>query len=354
MTDDELDLLASAYVDGEATPDEVAMVERDPELQARVELFRSVQLEEDGAASTPPAGLVDQHLTAALAEFEAIAAAGGAAADRADDEADEPGEVGRTAPVVDLRDAGARRADRGTSSSAAGSDHRSAAGSGSRGGRKNTRPARTMPSWLPAAAGFVLVGGGFLWAVGQTSGGGDDSADTEAAAISTDDSAEEAEADFDAEDGDASAMSAMSEDAMESEDDAMEEEEAMEEDAMAEDEGEADAGRADEAAESGAAPADEGDDDSAEDAEEELVELEPVLFFDEIPDVDDIVDLPEPETDIERSLCGPEIITSTLGEFVGFVPVLVQDREAEIFLFVDGDGAEIRLLTDESCQPIEP
>ena len=339
MTDEELDLLASAYVDGEATPDEVALVERDPELQARVELFRSVQVEDDGAGSTPPAGLVDRHLSAALAEFEAIRGADGGATDGAD----APDEVGRTAPVVDLRDA-TRRADRSGAAASAG-------GAASRTGRSSSKRARTMPSWLPAAAGFVIVGGGFLWAVGQT-GGDDDSAETASLAIddSADDSATDAAG---GDDGDADAMTAMSDDVMEESDDAMEEE-AMEEDAMDEDEGEA--ARADEAAESAAAPAEgDGDDDeSAEDAEEELVEPEPLLFFDEIPDVDAIVDLPEPETDIERSLCGPEIITTTLGTFVGFIPVTVEERPAEIYLFEDGDGAEIRLLIDEACEPIEP
>ncbi len=343
MTDDELDLLASAYVDGEATPDEVAMVERDPELQARVEIFRSVQIGEEAAAATPPAGLADRHLAAALAEFEAV----GRTADGADDGADDPDEIGRTAPVVDLRDASARRADRAADSAATASG----AASAGRAARSNSRPARTMPSWLPAAAGFVIVGGGFLWAVGQT-GGDDDSADTETASLAVDDSAEETEAGSDAaeasgDDGDAAAMSAMSDEAMEESDEG--------DDAMAEDEaGEAD--RADGAADSeAAAPADDDSDDgSAEDAEAELVEPEPLLFFDEVPDVDAIVELPEPETDIERSLCGPEIITTTLGEFVGFIPVLVQEQPAEIYLFLDGDGAEIRLLIDEGCQPIEP
>lgn len=337
MTDDELDLLASAYVDGEATPDEVAMVERDPELQARVEIFRSVQVDEEAAAVTTPAGLVDRHLAAALAEFEATTGAD----DGAEDGVESPEEAGRTAPVVDLRDASSRRADR-TASSRVGSEAAST-------GRATSRPARTMPSWLPAAAGFVIVGGGFLWAVGQT-GGDDDSADTEAASLATDDGAEEIEADFDAaeesgEDGDAAAMSAMSDEAMEESDEG--------DDAMAEDEAERAEGAADSEA---AAPADDdGDDESAEDdAEAELVEPEPALFFDEIPDVDAIVDLPEPETDIERSLCGPEIITTTLGDFVGFIPVAVMDQPAEIYLFLDGDGAEIRLLIDERCQPIEP
>jgi len=344
MTDDELDLLASAYVDGEATPDEVAMVERDPELQARVEIFRSVEMDEETAAVPPPAGLVDQHLAAALAEFEAIGGSG----DGAGDGVESTDDADRTAPVVDLRDVSARRADRATRSETAATS----AGSGARASRSNSRPARTMPSWLPAAAGFVIVGGGFLWAVNQT-GGGDD--DTETASLAIDDTADEIEADAaeeSGEDGDAAAMSAMSDEAMEESDDG---DDAMEEDAMAADEAEEEDRAAGAADSDAAAPADdEGDDESAEDAEAEPVELEPLLFFDEVPDVDTIVDLPEPETDIERSLCGPEIITTALGEFVGFIPVVVQGQPAEIYLFLDGDGAEIRRLIDERCQSIEP
>lgn len=321
MTDEELDLLASAYVDGEATPDEVALVERDPELQARVEVFRAVKV--DDAAVTPPPGLLDRHVAAALAEFDATAGS------------NTPDQLGTTAPVVDLRDAAASRAD-GAATTGRRTADRAA-------GRTRRRTARTMPAWLPAAAGFVIVGGGFLWAVGQTGGDDDDAADTEAAAIETDAGDDEAEA-MDEGAEDSAAMSAMSDDAMEESDegdDAMAEDGAAESDRTTGGAADADA----------AAPADE--DESTEDAEESLVEPEPLLFFDEIPDVDAIEELPEPETDLERSLCGPEIITDALGEFIGFVPVVVQDELAEIYLFEDGDGAEIRLLIDERCQPLE-
>ena len=128
MTDDELDLLASAYLDGEATPEEVALVERDPALQARVEEFRTLG---GGLADTPaPSPALRQaHLTAALAEFGTL---------RADAPTERMGTVGPARDgsasdgatgdrVVDLRDrASARR--RG--------------------------PQRSLPSWLPAASQF--------------------------------------------------------------------------------------------------------------------------------------------------------------------------------------------------------
>lgn len=334
MNDDELDLLASAYVDGEATPDEVAMVERDPELQARVEAFRAIQV--DGSI-TPPPGLVDQHVAEAMEEwFEAISSTGATSAPAATATAGETATeidddtAGETAPVVDLAAASARRSER----------------------RSRQAPRRTMPSWLPAAAGLFIIGGGAIWAVGQ-SGGGDD---TEAASIAADDSAEETSAEsaelVESDDGDAEAMTAMADEAMEEES-----EDAMEDDAMA-DEGDDSASRADADA-AAAAPADGGadesaDDEEAEDAEEAFVDLEPQLFFDEVPDVDALADLPEPEPDLERSLCGPEIVTPTLGEPLGFIPVEVSGEPAEIYLFLDADGTEIRLLIDGDCQPLTP
>ena len=68
MTDDELDLLASSYLDGEATPQEMALVERDPELRRRVDEMRAVR--QMMQAPTPVPGAVkEQHLATALAAF---------------------------------------------------------------------------------------------------------------------------------------------------------------------------------------------------------------------------------------------------------------------------------------------
>lgn len=67
--DDALEL-ASAYLDGEATPDEVARVEADPALDALVVELESVR--DELASVDAPAGLVDDQLTAAMAEFDSL------------------------------------------------------------------------------------------------------------------------------------------------------------------------------------------------------------------------------------------------------------------------------------------
>ena len=69
---DHHDELVSAYLDGEATPEEVAQVEGDPALLLQVQNFRNVGL--TGLGPVVPAGDVkERHLAAALAEFDSIA-----------------------------------------------------------------------------------------------------------------------------------------------------------------------------------------------------------------------------------------------------------------------------------------
>jgi hypothetical protein len=63
---DTLDELASAYLDGEATPDEVARVESDPELLARVASLRAVG-EAVGEPIAPPPEAADAAVARALA-----------------------------------------------------------------------------------------------------------------------------------------------------------------------------------------------------------------------------------------------------------------------------------------------
>lgn len=65
------DELVSAVLDGEATVDEVARVEGDPELAARLERFRAVR--DDLSVGSPPPEQVDDHVAAALAGFGADA-----------------------------------------------------------------------------------------------------------------------------------------------------------------------------------------------------------------------------------------------------------------------------------------
>lgn len=67
-----IDELISAYVDGVAAPDEIALVEGSAEFMSRVESMRSVSAML-GATVTPPPGAVrEDHLAAALGEFDLL------------------------------------------------------------------------------------------------------------------------------------------------------------------------------------------------------------------------------------------------------------------------------------------
>jgi len=81
------DDLVSAYLDAEATPDEIDVVESTPELMARVDSFRLVA----GDLSeplTPPAQQKEAHIAAALGAFDELLA--GAVTEEADDGASAP------------------------------------------------------------------------------------------------------------------------------------------------------------------------------------------------------------------------------------------------------------------------
>ena len=62
------DLLASLYLDGEATPAERARVETDPRLLARVQAFEAITNELSSV--TPPPGLDRSQISAALDVFD--------------------------------------------------------------------------------------------------------------------------------------------------------------------------------------------------------------------------------------------------------------------------------------------
>jgi hypothetical protein len=154
MTDDELDLLASSYLDGETTPDEVARVDADPELRARVELLRSVGVT---APATPP-GLAQAQLARAMALYRPGSAPGRGEADRR--EADEP--VPGAEPVIDLTE---RRRER------------------------EGRAARLR--WLTSAAAVLVVGVGAVALINQI--GGSEDAEMATADTSTESATDAAE-----------------------------------------------------------------------------------------------------------------------------------------------------------------
>jgi hypothetical protein len=64
---DPVDELVSAYLDGEATPEEVARIEADAALRARVEDLRAVATAVAAPVDPPPGEVRDAHVAAALA-----------------------------------------------------------------------------------------------------------------------------------------------------------------------------------------------------------------------------------------------------------------------------------------------
>lgn len=126
------DLLASLYLDGEATAEERAKVEADPTLLARVRAFEAIA--EDLADIAPPAGLAPLQISAALELFDEQQSA----ASSTSAAAPTPGHAG----VTSLGQHRARKQSRG------------------------------LPTWLSAAAALALVVGGLGFA--STLGGDDD------------------------------------------------------------------------------------------------------------------------------------------------------------------------------------
>lgn len=161
---DEADLLASAYLDNEATSEERARVEADPTLMHRVEEFRTIAME--NSKVTPPAGLAGLQIAAALDEFDAMRSAEvGAVATTGEH---------RPAPVTSLSERRSRRA--------------------------------SLPIWLGAAAIAALVVGG-LGVIAGGGGGDDEVASVERSPAASAASADDSLAD-DGEAGDAAAMEA--------------------------------------------------------------------------------------------------------------------------------------------------
>lgn len=123
---DEADLLASLYLDDEATLEERARVEADPDLMARVEGFRTIA---GLTADVPvPDGLADIHIAAALDVFDAMG----------------PVAAPSTVSVASLADRRARRS--------------------------------RLPAWLGAAAVSALVVGGLGFVATRGSGDDDEAA----------------------------------------------------------------------------------------------------------------------------------------------------------------------------------
>ena len=69
MTNDFDDLL-SAYIDGQATPEEVARVEADPELRAQAESLRALSDQLSAGITPLPSTVRSRHVAGAMAAFD--------------------------------------------------------------------------------------------------------------------------------------------------------------------------------------------------------------------------------------------------------------------------------------------
>lgn len=174
------DEIVSAYIDGQASPDEIALVESDPALAADARALGAVADELRQVHPVAPPEVRSTHLRAAMDAFDQLhqGAGGptvvsepspgvGTSPDR------DPAVTADGAPVIDLS---ARRRPRG------------------------------LPAWLGAAAAVVLVAGGASMAL-RAQSGSDDSSETasvgveadaaDAADLATEESAEDGEASAD-------------------------------------------------------------------------------------------------------------------------------------------------------------
>jgi hypothetical protein len=222
------DELVSSYLDHEATPAEVARVDGDPRLMARVEQMRAaVSL----VATPPPLPLadLDRIRATAIAAFSPVAAA----------------------PVVDMAAARARRLE-----------------------RRNR---------VLAVAAAVVLFGGLIGGIGALSGGSDDDTAGDAA----DDSADDASSDGGDTDSGLDAMSASTNDDVEmemAEAGMAAEADMADESAPIDDTAGDDSSDADDTASDDSASDDSASDDSASEEVAPLNRLQKSLSFDPLPD----------------------------------------------------------------------
>ncbi len=327
MTND--DELLSAYIDGEASPEEVALVEGDPRLRAEARALRALA-DDVAQVPGPPPGLRADHLATALGAFDALGdpAGGGVVAEEAADPAD---------PVISLSEARHRRTVR-------------------------TRPeadesVRRLPAWLGTAAAAVLVVGGLGFAALVALPGGSDDEDAavafETAEESTDDAAEESTAD-EAEDDGARALAA------EGESDTAADDAGGQDDAEAGAESQSVAPTAPASDETGDESGNGGVDQAAPStttappASTELVE-EARRRFPEVPAPEELTELADGE------LLAPELSQCAFalqrpGRPVGFVPLGIGPDEsvvnAELIVTDEADGSRAFTLVDGGCAPL--
>ncbi len=162
LTPNERDELASAYLDSEATADEVVRVEGDPQILALVEQLRGIR-EQVGTPPPAPAPRIRAgHISAALAAFDQLGSGR------------QPGEPGIDLTQQPDQVAAAATTTASDSTVISLDDH---AAKKSRDSNQRHR-SRGVPGWLAAAAGSLAILGGVGLAATQLGGSGDDSAET--------------------------------------------------------------------------------------------------------------------------------------------------------------------------------
>lgn len=335
---EELDELASAYVDGEASAEEIARVEGDPELLSLVEEFRALRQPSEVGDIDPARR--EQHISAALAAFDEVH--GSQPSQLAIAQTDSQTNAGADDR---LSERAAASPDSATTNVASLDQHRSR---------------RRPPAWLLNAAAAVVVVGGVGFALTQLpdSSGGDDAAqvfdetelEAEAADLSSASGAAE-ETDAMADDASDAASSGAANEALTT---LADEAGGAEEEAGDSMEDDAEASPAEDSAADDLAPEDSAAEaeDSAEpvpavpvggfDGTESASEVLQILAGDEAAEGLDIAELsPADQTDCFEAV-------DIDGEPLGFVPILYADEVAQLLVF-DVQAVQTPVLVDESC-----
>ncbi len=338
MTDDSYELV-SAYLDGQATDEEVARIEADPSLLQEVAAMRAISEELVQNPPAPDPVVRDSQIAAALDLFDILAAAP-AENDHADQTDDGTGDEGAAA-IVDITQARQGRA------------------------RAEARQAKARPNgvprWLGVAAGLLIVVGGVGWIATQGFGGADDASETASVQPTGDDAGSDGELTV-AESGEE--LSAEADEAAEG---GREVEQSLAATTSTTAQPSLSAPAADGAAESDAAAGDAAAD--SDELEEEAADEERAggggLFpgeeveearksFDGPPTPEELSELADgPLFPVEFAACGADVVGPDPATLLGFFPISIGDVGGEAFVF----DAELEGLTtvvvDGDCQPIE-
>ncbi|MDH4364757.1 MAG: hypothetical protein OEY70_11830 [Acidimicrobiia bacterium] len=163
MTDNHNEL-ASAYFDGQVSPEEAARVERDPQLMAEVDALAAVVERLQTEEAAVDRGTRQRHLSAALAAFDQAVPTN----------------------VIPLNASARRHPDGMARGASAPADYRQA-----RAQRPHPRRRQGLPGWLSAAAVLLVVGGGIGWFMSRQ----DRSDETAAVSMASDEAAGDAASD---------------------------------------------------------------------------------------------------------------------------------------------------------------